>query len=127
MRMITITLLPAGVSMANIRKEEFVITAPVVQVQPPDISTRQVKLVLNNEQHQFRSSYPNTILQAAKRAGVELPYSCETGRCGACAAECTSGNVWMKYNEVLTETGYYEGNGAYLYGLPGVWRCGIGF
>ena len=47
--------------------------------------------------------YPQTILQAAKQAGIELPYSCETGRCGTCAAICTKGHVWMKYNEVLTE------------------------
>jgi ring-1,2-phenylacetyl-CoA epoxidase subunit PaaE len=103
MRMITITLLSAGVSRDNIRKEEFVMIAPAVQLQPPDISARQVTLVLNKDQYQFSCSYPQTILQAAKQAGVELPYSCETGRCGTCAAKCTSGNVWMKYNEVLTE------------------------
>jgi len=34
---------------------------------------------------------------------IELPYSCETGRCGTCAAVCKRGNVWMKYNEVLTD------------------------
>ena len=104
MRMITITLLSAGVSMANIRKEEFVMIAPAIPTQPPDISTRRIKVVLNKEQYQFDSVYPQTILQAAKQAGVELPYSCETGRCGTCAAVCTSGVVWMKYNEVLTES-----------------------
>jgi len=109
MRMITITLLSAGVNMNNIRKEEFVIVAPAIQVQPPDISTWQVKLVLDNERHQFSSAYPNTILQAAKQAGVELPYSCETGRCGTCVALCVSGNVWMKYNEVLTESDIKKG------------------
>jgi ferredoxin-NADP reductase len=109
MRMITITLLSAGVSRGNIRKEEFVMVAPALQVQPPDISARQVKLVFDNEQHQFKSAYPDTILQAAKRAGVELPYSCETGRCGACAAACVSGKVWMKYNEVLAERDITKG------------------
>lgn len=104
MRMITITLLSTGVSTASIRKEEFVIITPALQVQPPDISIRQVKLVLNQEQYQFNSVYPQTILQAAKQAGIELPYSCETGRCGTCAALCTHGDVWMKYNEVLTES-----------------------
>ena len=109
MRMITITLLTSGVSMDNIRKEEFVVMSPPIQPPPPDTSTRQVKLLLNKEQYQFNSAYPQTILQAAKQAGVELPYSCETGRCGTCAAVCTSGNVWMKYNEVLTEQDIKKG------------------
>jgi ring-1,2-phenylacetyl-CoA epoxidase subunit PaaE len=109
MRMITITLLSAGVKSANIRKEEFVITQPGVHLQPPDITVRQVAVLLNKEQYQFSSGYPQTILQSAKLAGVELPYSCETGRCGTCAAVCTSGNVWMRYNEVLTEQDIKKG------------------
>ncbi|MFL5771700.1 MAG: 2Fe-2S iron-sulfur cluster-binding protein [Flavisolibacter sp.] len=47
--------------------------------------------------------YPDTILQSAKKAGITLPYSCETGRCGNCAARCVHGKVWLSYNEVLTE------------------------
>lgn len=109
MRMITITLLSAGVSMANIRKEEFVIRVPTVELSPPDTSTREIILTLNNRQYHFNSVYPQTILQAAKQAAVELPYSCETGRCGTCAAQCISGNVWMKHNEVLMEQDIKKG------------------
>lgn len=109
MRMITITLLSAGVSMANIRKEEFIITVPAIELRPPDTAARNVKLILNEKQYQFSSAYPQTILQSAKLAGIELPYSCETGRCGTCAAMCTGGNVWMKYNEVLTEQDIKKG------------------
>jgi len=103
MRMITITLLSSGIKAANIRKEEFVIIQPRTELQPPDITVRKVTTMLNNKQYHFNSMYPETILQAAKKAGIEFPYSCETGRCGACAAVCITGNVWMKYNEVLTE------------------------
>lgn len=103
MRTISITLLIAGVSRANIRKEEFVIMEPVVELMPPDITAREITVTLNEQRYQFSSEYPHTILQSAKRAGVELPYSCETGRCGTCAAVCKNGNVWMKYNEVLTD------------------------
>ncbi|MEP7377346.1 MAG: iron-sulfur cluster-binding domain-containing protein [Chitinophagaceae bacterium] len=109
MRMIIITLISAGVDKANIRKEEFVITEPTVLMQPPDTTTRQVSVVLNKELYLFSSAYPQTILQSAKQSGIELPYSCETGRCGTCAALCTSGEVWMKYNEVLTEQDIKKG------------------
>ena len=103
MRMITITLLSSGIKAANIRKEEFVVIQPRTELHPPDITVRKVTARLNNKQYHFNSMYPETILQAAKKAGIEFPYSCETGRCGACAAVCITGNVWMKYNEVLTE------------------------
>jgi ring-1,2-phenylacetyl-CoA epoxidase subunit PaaE len=46
MRMITITLLSAGAKSATIRKEEFVITQPAIQLQPPDTTTRQVGSVV---------------------------------------------------------------------------------
>jgi len=103
MRTITITLLTAGVNRANIRKEEFVITQPLIQLKPPDTVPRGISVVLDEKRYQFTNEYPQTILQSAKLAGVELPYSCETGKCGTCAAVCTNGNVWMKYNEVLTD------------------------
>ncbi|HKO79536.1 MAG TPA: 2Fe-2S iron-sulfur cluster-binding protein, partial [Chitinophagaceae bacterium] len=88
MRMITIALLSAGINSTSIRKEEFVITQPRVVLAPPDTKKRQVTVVLNKNQYRFSSMYPQTILQAAKKVGIELPFSCETGRCGTCAAVC---------------------------------------
>ena len=54
-------------------------------------------------------NYPDSILQAAKKTGISLPYSCEAGRCGSCVAKCTKGNVWHSYNEVLTEKELQQG------------------
>ena len=62
-----------------------------------------VVIQLQKKLIQFQTQYPQTILQAAKKAGLVLPYSCEAGRCGSCAATCTAGEVWMSYNEVLME------------------------
>jgi len=103
MRTITITLLIAGVNRANIRKEEFVIIQPLIELKPPDTSPRGITVMIGEKRYQFTNEYPKTILQSAKLAGVELPFSCETGKCGTCAAVCRNGNVWMKYNEVLTD------------------------
>jgi ring-1,2-phenylacetyl-CoA epoxidase subunit PaaE len=102
MRMITITLLSAGVHLSQIRKEEFIIIKPVFDLVPPDTARRQITVILEGKKYNFKSTYPSTILQSAKRLGIEFPYSCEVGRCGACAAICLRGKVWMKYNEVLT-------------------------
>lgn len=102
MRVISITLLNTGVHLSQIRKEEFVLMEPNFELQPPDTAARNISVTLDDKTYQFDSAYPDTILQAAKKNGIELPYSCEVGRCGACAAVCTKGHVWMKVNEVLT-------------------------
>lgn len=44
-----------------------------------------------------------TILQVLRDAGIDTPYSCESGVCGACEAKVVSGDVDHRDN-VLTET-----------------------
>ncbi len=118
MRVITITLLIAGADISQVRKEEFVLMEPRTALQPPDTAARQVTITIDNEHHHFVSAWPNTILQAAKLQGIELPYSCEVGRCGACAAICDRGEVWMKYNEVLTNDDMRNGRVLTWTGFP---------
>ena len=43
------------------------------------------------------------ILDAAERAGVELPYSCRNGGCLRCCAKIISGNIKMEEQYVLEE------------------------
>ena len=43
--------------------------------------------------HHFEVEENETILEAAIRQNVGLPYGCRNGRCGACAAELISGEV----------------------------------
>ncbi len=103
MRMITIVLRNQGVPGANIRKELFVIHPPVRKKLPPDQEMHRVQVFFNNTDISFDSQYPETILQTAKRLQIPIPYSCEAGQCGTCAATCLSGKVWMFKNEVLLE------------------------
>ena len=42
-------------------------------------------------------------------AGLDAPYSCRQGICGACACQLTSGKVEMAHNEVLEEDDLAEG------------------
>jgi ring-1,2-phenylacetyl-CoA epoxidase subunit PaaE len=62
--------------------------------------------------------YPNSILEVARKQGIELPYSCEAGRCGSCVANCTRGKVWMKFNEVLTDQEVAKGRVLICNGYP---------
>lgn len=103
MRMATIQLLEDGIPVHNIRKENFTYLLPLVKVEPPDKHTHNVEMHIEEAVHIIAVPYTQTILQAAKAAGITLPYSCQTGRCGSCAATCTTGKVWMSYNEVLLD------------------------
>ncbi len=42
-------------------------------------------------------------------AGLDAPYSCRQGICGACACQLTGGEVEMAHNEVLEEADLAEG------------------
>ena len=103
MRLVTIHLQTEGVEPGHLRKEIFHIEKPAKMPQPPDRDQHQVTLRYKGADHYFSTRYPVTILQAAKQAGLSLPYSCESGQCGTCIARCTAGSVWMYNNEVLTE------------------------
>src|SRR5690606_8341464 len=45
-----------------------------------------------------------TILQAGLEAGIDLPFSCTMGGCGACKAKKQSGTVVMSEPNCLSET-----------------------
>jgi ferredoxin-NADP reductase len=101
MRMIEIELQTMGFQAAQLRKEQFSTIAPARKATPPDTNAHGVEIRINGQVHHLTVQYPVTILQAAKRKGITLPYSCEVGKCGNCAAHCLKGSVWMMYNEVL--------------------------
>ncbi|MBC8034353.1 MAG: iron-sulfur cluster-binding domain-containing protein [Chitinophagaceae bacterium] len=103
MLMVNIALLSYGILPAAIRKEHFSSMKPPPREEPPDREPHQVKLIMGNQEHHFITQYPLSILQKAKLSGVDLPYSCEAGRCGTCVARCVQGAVWMSNNEVLLD------------------------
>ena len=102
MQMITITLL-IRVPAQHIFKENFDSLPRVHKLRPPDTEAHVVTIHFHGKIHQLNVQYPKSILSVAKANNLGLPYSCEAGRCGSCVATCTSGKVWMAYNEVLTE------------------------
>ena len=104
MRMIIFLLLEEGFPGEHIKKEDFNPgNKKLAHHNPPDKNTYQVTVEIHDGIFQFPVQYPDTILQAAKKLKLNLPYSCETGKCGSCAAICKSGKVWLSNNEVLTE------------------------
>jgi ferredoxin-NADP reductase len=103
MQMATITLLNEGIAQQNIRKENFNALPRITRPVPPDINPHNVTVSLNGDVYNIAVQYPQTILAAAKANNISIPFSCEAGRCGSCAALCTKGKTWMAYNEVLMD------------------------
>jgi ferredoxin-NADP reductase len=104
MRMIVFHLLEEGFHSEQIRKEDFNPgNRKLTTRKPPDKTSHFVKLIVKGTEYNFFVHYPDSILQAAKKIKLDLPYSCETGKCGSCAVKCISGKVWLSNNEVLTD------------------------
>ena len=109
MQMAVITLISEGIDRQRIKTESFDSTPRSRRNVPPDTSRRNVTIHFNNDKYKLAVQYPQTILDAAREKGIDLPYSCDAGRCGSCVATCTSGRVWMAYNEVLMDAEINKG------------------
>ena len=55
-----------------------------------------MKITLAGQGWSFDAEAPDTVLQAAERAGVRLPSSCRNGTCRTCICQSTSGTVRYK-------------------------------
>lgn len=59
-----------------------------------------------------------TLLQSARRAGLEPPFSCEAGNCGTCMAKLEEGHATMRVNDALDEDEVAEGYILTCQGVP---------
>ncbi|MFN3781671.1 MAG: 2Fe-2S iron-sulfur cluster-binding protein [Candidatus Kapaibacteriota bacterium] len=62
-----------------------------------------VKIKLYNEIKTIDVEPDESILQAAFRAGLDPPFSCQVGVCGSCMAKLESGKVLMDERDALTD------------------------
>jgi ring-1,2-phenylacetyl-CoA epoxidase subunit PaaE len=103
MRMIIYHLREQGFPVENIKKEDFdPKLSAFSKLKPPDTGTHQVRVQVSGHDYSFSVHYPDSILKAAQKEKILLPYSCETGKCGSCVMRCAEGEVWLSNNEVLT-------------------------
>lgn len=58
-----------------------------------------VTVVLDGRTREIHCAPGETILQAARRAGLEPPFACEEAYCGCCMAMVKEGEVEMKMND----------------------------
>jgi 3-ketosteroid 9alpha-monooxygenase subunit B len=64
---------------------------------------------LDGETHTLPWPRGEKLLDTLLDKGIEAPYSCREGHCGACAVTAVSGEVQMEINDVLEDDDLAEG------------------
>jgi len=108
-----------GVAPGHVFIERFVL--PESATAPADAgATATERLVIRLEQRESTLRYQpgDTILDTARRAGLNPPYSCEQGNCATCMAHLDEGSVEMRVNNALTPEEVEEGWVLTCQGLP---------
>lgn len=100
----TAALERAGVAAAHVHVERFgdVTAAAAHHVEERDADHAEVTLVMDGLERavEFRLSDPS-ILDAARRSGLDMPYSCKSGVCSTCKGRVLEGEVRMDRNHAL--------------------------
>ena len=82
--------------------------APPAQADPGAIP-ESIVLILQGKRHQIGYHAGDTVLEAARRANVATPSSCEAGNCATCMALVMEGAVTMRVNDALSPEEVDEG------------------
>jgi 3-ketosteroid 9alpha-monooxygenase subunit B len=61
----------------------------------------QIEILLDGQTHVVPCAANETLLEAAVRAGLQPPFSCQAGMCASCMCQVTDGAVHLRHNEVL--------------------------
>ena len=64
---------------------------------------------LDGQTHTVQWPRAEKLLDVLLDAGIEAPYSCREGHCGACATTTVGGEVEMEVNDVLEPDDLAEG------------------
>jgi ferredoxin len=59
-----------------------------------------------------------TLLESARRAGLDPPFNCEAGNCGTCMARLVEGHATMRVNDALEDDEVAEGYILTCQGVP---------
>ncbi|WP_066736082.1 ferredoxin--NADP reductase [Cupriavidus sp. D384] len=95
----------AGIPTGRVHVERFD-AAPASSVEAADLELNSdiacdAQVTLGGTTHVLRVDGGQSVLHAALAAGLDVPYACEEGYCGSCAAKCVEGKVAHVRNDVF--------------------------
>src|SRR5215469_5806887 len=109
---VSATLRELGVDSAHVHAEHFTVATtapPAVAPLPPAAGpaaagTAEVTVLMDGRRRSFTMKTDDeTVLDAAARAGIELPFSCRAGVCSTCRTKVIRGEVAMAQNYALED------------------------
>lgn len=87
-------------------------------IDPSAFQTHTVTINLHGDEHKVTVPPNKNILDAALDAGLDMPFSCQSGLCTACMGKCTSGDVKMTEEDTLSADEVAEGYRLLCVGHP---------
>jgi ferredoxin-NADP reductase len=118
MDLVEATLLDWGVDADRILLERFVTPAddpsavevpPVGEDSAATDSPPAVTIILNGKRTEVPYRPGDTVLDTARSAGLQPPFSCEAGNCATCMAKQHEGTATLRANTALTDDEVAEG------------------
>ena len=77
-----------------------------------------VTIILDGEEHLVPVSKNVSILETALDAGLDMPYSCQSGLCTACRGKCIEGDISSDDAEGLSQDELNDGYRLLCIGKP---------
>jgi len=144
MALVERVLLAAGWPEGRVRIERFEhaagkATTPAVAAAPvaagangaaPGVTEgvpASIEVHLRGQKHLVPYTPGKTLLQTARDAGIDAPYSCEEGFCGCCASHLLEGRVVMAADDALSSEEKKKGMILACQSKPTTTRCAFRF
>ena len=109
----------AGISREHVFKEVFVSLDDdepseadrerAAEADAGAVGCETLVVTVDGVTHEISYVEGKTVLETAREAGVEPPYSCEDGYCSCCMAKLLEGQVKMRKNDCLTQRDLDDG------------------
>jgi ring-1,2-phenylacetyl-CoA epoxidase subunit PaaE len=108
-QIVTAALKENNVSDSDIKFELFSTSSSGSKADVGANGHTSISILVDDEETSFEMSQQQTVLEAALKQGLDVPYSCQGGICSSCICKITEGAAEMKKNQILTDAEVAEG------------------
>ena len=103
------TLKENNISDSDIKFELFSTSSNEGETVASADGHTKISILVDDEETTFEMSQKQTLLEAALKQGLDVPYSCQGGICSSCICRITEGEAVLKKNQILSDTEIAEG------------------
>jgi ferredoxin-NADP reductase len=118
MKVVEAGLVQRGIDPGRLFIERFELPIETPAAVGEESETESIVIQLDGRKHRIDYAPGDTILNAARRAGLRPPFSCQRGNCATCMAYLATGKVAMRANNALSDEEVEEGWVLTCQGIP---------